>query len=424
MSQDNRTTPYTSEDLDLDEANKKCKGKGLKNEEEDEDEDSIDAEDDAEDDDDEKEDEDEEEIDEESYLGLSEEEIAIILGKADKGEDDEDEEEIDEAIMVGGRVKKSKAELLKLAKAARKKLRSDPALRKKIMKRRKKLAKLPMSGQRKNVAKKRAKTVKLFGRESIELGADVKRNIAELFADEDLSAGFKEKATTIFETAVKMVVDDKLSEYEDMIEAAQAAYDDHVEDEIEAIKDDISDELTESVDKYLSHIIEDWAVENKVAIESGIRTEIAESFISGLKNLFEEHKMCIPDSDIDVVEQYADEVRSLKEQLSREITKNVDLRETTIAQEKAIIFEAATRGMAATEKEKALNLAETIEDDSPRVFAKKLDMIMETWFPSESKPTRTPFESFSPAGESKAQYMPDGMKNLVESLSRLSAKND
>jgi hypothetical protein len=211
--------------------------------------------------------------------------------------------------------------------------------------------------------------------DSIDLSKDVEALVS---ADADLSEEFKEKAATIFETAVKTRLAEKGKEI-------QAKADKEVDEKVSAVKE----ELVEKVDSYLNYVVEEWIKDNKLAIDKGIRSEIAEDFISGLKTLFKEHYIDVPEEKYDVLEAMAQEKEELEKKLNEEIAKNVEISKSNLSFSKEKIFSEASNGLADTEAEKLKDLAENIEFKDEKDFSKKLDTIKESYFPKVNSETAT-----------------------------------
>ena len=203
--------------------------------------------------------------------------------------------------------------------------------------------------------------------DSIDLSKDVEALVS---ADADLSEEFKEKAATIFETAVKTRLAEKGKEI-------QAKADKEVETKVSAVKE----ELVEKVDSYLNYVVEEWIKDNQLAVDKGIRSEIAEDFISGLKTLFKEHYIDVPEEKYDVLEAMAQEKEELEKKLNEEIEKNIEVSKSNLSFSKEKIFSEASNGLADTEAEKLKDLAENIEFKDAQDFSKKLDTIKESYFP-------------------------------------------
>ena len=203
---------------------------------------------------------------------------------------------------------------------------------------------------------------------------DVKEHVDALIAGEnDLSEEFKSKAATIFESALK-------SQVKEIAESMEADYEEKLEKEIESKKE----EMTEKVDSYLNYVVEEWMKENSLALERGIKGEIAEDFISGLKKLFEDHYINVPDEKYDVLEAQAKEVEDLKGKLNEEIEKNVELTKVSGDLAKEQIKAEVASDLADTAKEKFNKLSEEIEYSNPEDFKKKCETIKESYFGKKS----------------------------------------
>ena len=199
---------------------------------------------------------------------------------------------------------------------------------------------------------------------------DVKEDVAALIAGEDdLTEEFKSKAATIFEAAIK-------SKVKDIAESMEADYQTKLEQESAKAKD----ELTEKVDSYLSYVVEEWMKENEIALERGIKGEIAEDFISGLKKLFEDHYIDVPDEKYNVLEDQAGKIEKLEKELNEQIAKNVELNKEVGAKEKEEIKSKVSEDLADTAKEKFAKLAEEIEYSNAEDYKKKLETVKESYF--------------------------------------------
>ena len=204
---------------------------------------------------------------------------------------------------------------------------------------------------------------------------DVTEHVNALVAGEaDLSEEFKTKAATVFEAAIKS----KVAEIEEYLEAD---YNKKFEEETSKNKA----ELVEKVDSYLNYVVEEWMKENELALERGIKGEIAEDFISGLKKLFEDHYIDVPDEKYDVLEDQASKIEDLEKKLNEQIEKNVDLKkQNSIFEAKQIIAEQA-QDLADTSKEKFFKLTEEIEYSDAKDFATKVATIKESYFGKKSE---------------------------------------
>ena len=200
----------------------------------------------------------------------------------------------------------------------------------------------------------------------------MKDDVNALTNDEGLSEEFKQKAATIFESAVKA----KLVEE---IEKLESEYETKVSEKTEEIKS----EIVEKVDAYLNYVVSEWTKENELAIEKGLRTEIAEDFIGGLKNLFESHYIEIPEEKYNVIENQAAEIESLKGKVNETMEQNVELHSKIGEFARDEILVDVASDLAETEKEKFKGLAENIEYKDAADFRKKVETVKESYFPKK-----------------------------------------
>ena len=198
---------------------------------------------------------------------------------------------------------------------------------------------------------------------------DVSADVDALVKDEDLSEEFKSKAATIFEAAVN-------SKVKEAKKKMMAGYEEKLKEESEKAKG----ELVEKVDSYLSYVVEEWMKENELALERGIKGEIAEDFISGLKKLFEEHYISVPDEKYDVLEDQASKIDSLQKKLDEEIEKNVELNKENSENKRTSIVAEMGEDLAETSKEKFNKLAEEVEYKNEEDFKAKVSTIKESYF--------------------------------------------
>lgn len=209
----------------------------------------------------------------------------------------------------------------------------------------------------------------------IELGGGqktMKEDIDALFADDEtISEEFKSKVSTIFEARVQ----DRISQLEEETEARYAGM---LEEAVESIKQD----LTEKVDDYLSYIVEQWMEENQIAIESGLRAEMTEDFIAGLRNLFAENYIDVPAEKVDLVEELAAKVEELESQLNEEIDRGVSYAKALVESRKSELTREVCEGLTATQVEKIKSLAESVEFSTEDEYKEKLETIRENYFPS------------------------------------------
>ena len=201
----------------------------------------------------------------------------------------------------------------------------------------------------------------------IDLSADVKALVSN---DADLSEEFKDKAATIFETAVKTRI-------QEQTKSLEAQYEEKLSSEKETMKE----AMVEKVDSYLNYVVEEWMKENELAVERGIRTEIAEDFITGLKDLFKEHYIDVPEEKYNVLDDLTNQNKKLEDKLNEQIAKNVDLSKEVSSSAKAKAIDEVASDLADTEKEKFEKMAENVEYDSADKFKEKLETIKESYFP-------------------------------------------
>ena len=205
--------------------------------------------------------------------------------------------------------------------------------------------------------------------ETEEYQVDMSEHVEALFAGEELSEEFKQKAITIFESAVKQKVEEELKIIEE-------AYAETLEEQVAQIQE----ELTENVDDYLNYVVEQWVSDNEVAITEGLRTELTEDFISGLRNLFAEHYIDIPEDKVSVVEEMTSQVASLEEKLNEEIERNVQLTKALNESAQYEILADACDGLTATQAEKLKSLAEGINYTTADEYAQKINILRESYF--------------------------------------------
>jgi hypothetical protein len=204
-----------------------------------------------------------------------------------------------------------------------------------------------------------------------EYNVDMSEHVNALFEGEELSEDFKQKAIAIFEAAVTSTVKSEIA----TIEEAYAAT---LEEEVNTLKEEIST----NVDDYLNYVVENWVSENEVAIEAGLRTELTEEFISGLRNLFAENYIDIPEDKISVVEELGNKVSELENKLNEEIERNVELSAILSESKKTEVMYSMTEGLTTTQAEKLKSLAENVDFTSENEYAHKINTLRESYFPS------------------------------------------
>ena len=205
--------------------------------------------------------------------------------------------------------------------------------------------------------------------EEEEYQVDMSEHVEALLAGEELSEEFKEKAKTIFEAAVKQKVEEEVARLEE-------AYAEALEEEVAAV----TKSLTENVDDYLNYVVENWVSENEVAIEHGLRTELTEEFISGLRNLFVENYIDIPEDKVSVVEELGSKVDELETKLNEEIERNVALNKMINESKQYEILASACEGLTSTQAEKLKALSEGIEFTTDSEYTSKIKTLRESYF--------------------------------------------
>jgi len=228
---------------------------------------------------------------------------------------------------------------------------------------------------------------------------DVSDDVSALTQDEELSEEFKDKAATIFEAAVKS----KLRSEVERIEESKVQ---EVAEEVNRVRD----ELTEKVDNYMNYVVEEWMKENEIAVERGLKGEIAEDFISGLKDLFAEHYIDVPDEKYDLLGTQSEKIDELEAKLNEQIEKSAEMKKSHDVLFRESVFAEVSSDLAATEVEKFKSLAEEVDFSNEESFKEKLDQLKESYFPkattvAESVDSETDSsESFDTTG-AMAAYM-------------------
>jgi hypothetical protein len=239
--------------------------------------------------------------------------------------------------------------------------------------------------------------------ESVEIDGDFSEDLNALVESEaTLSDEFKAKTAVIFEAAVKS----KLAEE---INRLEAEYQQQLDEELTATKED----LVEKVDSYLNYVVETWVEENKLAIQSGLRTEIAEGFMGKLKDLFTESYIEVPESKVDLVDELATANEELEEQFNDAVAKSMKLAEELEGYKREAIIREASRDLAETQVEKLKSLAESIDFESEESFTAKVETLKESYF---SKKTKESIVEESDEGEAETAEISDSMAQYVQAL--------
>ena len=223
---------------------------------------------------------------------------------------------------------------------------------------------------------------------------------------DDLSEEFKTKAATVFESAVN-------SKVKEIAETMEADYNNKLEQESAKAKE----ELTEKVDSYLSYVVEEWMKENEIALERGIKGEIAEDFITGLKKLFSEHYIDVPDEKYDVLEAQATKIEDLEKKLNEQIEKNVELNKDNADKTRNEVMAEVAADLADTQKEKFAKLAEEIEYSTAEDFKKKCETIKESYFGTKAKADEA-LDDVAAAGETSNEDLSKAMAAYTAAISK------
>jgi hypothetical protein len=240
---------------------------------------------------------------------------------------------------------------------------------------------------------------------------DVEEDLNALISGEELSEEFQEKARTIFETAIKT----KVSE---MKEELKSEYEKSLVEEVATIKE----ELSNRVDSYLEYVAEEWVEENQLAVEHGLKTEMTESFLSGMKSLFEDHYVTIPEDKYDVLNSMVEKLDEMEDKLNEQINKNVALNKRLSESTADVILADVSEGLAVSQKEKLASLAENVEFDSEEAYREKLVKLRESYFPTNPSTQRNNSETIS-EGTEVPQAAPSGlMESYLQTLGRVSNK--
>ena len=229
---------------------------------------------------------------------------------------------------------------------------------------------------------------------------------AMVAGQDDLSEEFKTKAATVFESAVN-------SKVKEIAETMDADYNNKLEQESAKAKE----ELTEKVDSYLSYVVEEWMKENEIALERGIKGEIAEDFISGLKKLFSEHYIDVPDEKYDVLEAQATKIEDLEKKLNEQIEKNVELNKDNADKTRNEVMAEVGSDLADTQKEKFAKLAEEIEYSNAEDFKKKCETIKESYFGQKKEATES-LDDVAADGETSNEDLSKAMAAYTAAISK------
>ena len=223
------------------------------------------------------------------------------------------------------------------------------------------------------VAENEAPTEEVVAEEETVEEYDMEEDVNALLGGEDLSEDFKAKAKTIFEAAINA----KVAEVKEALEAEQQ---ERIAEEVEAAKES----LAERVDSYLEYVADEWFEENQIAVENGLKSEMTESFLEGMKSLFEEHYVQIPEDKYDVLESMVEKLDDMETKLNEQIEKNIGLNRRLAESVADGILETVSDGLASTQKEKLASLAESVEFESEGQYREKLETLRESYFPGNT----------------------------------------
>ena len=240
-----------------------------------------------------------------------------------------------------------------------------------------------------------------YHKEESEKELDIKADVDALVGDSDLSEEFKQKAATIFEAAIKAKVKEES-------QRLQGEYETKLKEDTETHKA----ELVEKVDSYLNYVVEEWMQENKIAIERGIKGEIAEDFIGGLKKLFEDHYIDVPDEKYNVLEDQASKIEDLEKKLNEEIEKNVELNKSNGELKKEEIIKKSSEDLTDVQKEKFNKLAEEVEYSNEEDFVNKVNTIKESYFGAKKEAKSNDIDDVA-VGDGSEQVDPADLTNSM-----------
>ena len=233
---------------------------------------------------------------------------------------------------------------------------------------------------------------------------EVKEDIAAVLAGADLDEEFQKKATTVFEAAVSAKVSEKVASLKETAET-------RIGEELEKIKE----EFAGRVENFLSYACEEWMTENELAIESGLRSEVTEAFMEGLKKLFIESNINIPDESLDVVADMSEKLDEMETRLNEQIEKNVGLHEQVGNYRKNEILNEYSRGLAEVQKDKFTSLAEAVEFKSEETYREKLGQIKESYFGAKKPEVAEEISTDEPA---KIETVSESMASYVQQLAK------
>ena len=214
--------------------------------------------------------------------------------------------------------------------------------------------------------------------ETTEEAYDMDEDVNALLGGEELSEEFREKSKVVFQAALNS----KVKEIQEALETQYAT-------QLEEAKEELKTSLVERVDSYLEYVCEEWMTENELAVEHGIKSEMTESFLSGMKNLFEEHYVTIPEDKYDVLESMVEKLDEMETKLNEQIDKNIGLNKRLAESSAQDVLTQVSSGLAETQKEKLASLAESVEFESEEEYREKLETLKESYFSRTAPAAKT-----------------------------------
>ena len=238
---------------------------------------------------------------------------------------------------------------------------------------------------------------------------NIEEDIQAIVEGEELSEEFKEKAKVVFEAALN-------SKVNAIAEELEVQYNEKLEEELKTVKESLS----ERVDSYLEYVSEEWMTENKLEVEDGLKSDLTESFMSGMKNLFEEHYVSIPEEKYDVLENMVEKLDEMETKLNEQIEKNVSLNKRLAESVADGIFDQISEGLALSQKDKLASLAESVEFESEEQYREKVETLKEAYFPTKSSTPTAKTETLSEGVDSTPEEVTGTMSAYLKTLSTFS----
>ena len=248
------------------------------------------------------------------------------------------------------------------------------------------------------------------GKKKMEESISIEEDVDALLAGEELSEEFRDKAKLIFEAAINS----KISE---IYESLEAHYENQLVEQVEEIKL----ELAERVDAYLEYVADEWLQENALVVEQGLKTEMTESFLEGMKGLFEDHYVSIPEDKYDVIESMVDKLDEMETKLNEQIERNIALNQRLAESVADVILSDVSEGLATSQKDKLASLSESVEFESEADYREKLATLREAYFPRYAGAQK----GYSEVITEEANYsqpVSGVMESYLQTLSRVSKK--